>query len=95
MLIALMAPRPVYVASAELDQWADPRGEFLSARHAEPIYRLFGKGGLGVDSMPPVNHPVGDGSATMSVRESTTLRLRLEQYLNFADRHLAPSEPRR
>src|SRR6476659_2440686 len=60
ILLALMAPRPLYVASASEDQWADPKGEFLSAKNAEPVYALFGKKGLDMNDMPPVDHPVGE-----------------------------------
>src|ERR1043166_629789 len=59
-LIALMAPRPVYIASATEDQWADPRGEFLSGKNAEPVYALFKEGGLGVADQPVPDKSVGD-----------------------------------
>ena len=60
MLVALMAPRPVYIATAVMDLWGDPRGAFLAAKNAEPVYALFGKLGLEVTEMPPVDTPVGN-----------------------------------
>lgn len=57
-LLALIAPCLLYVASAEEDEWADPRGEFLSAFYATPVYELYGKQGIPDATMPGVNQPV-------------------------------------
>ena len=86
MLLSLMAPRPLYVASAEGDQWSDPRGEFLSTRHADPVYALFNKKGIGTDSMPALHQPVGQ-TVRYHIRagkHDVTL-YDWQQYLRFAD----------
>ncbi len=60
MLIALVAPRMVCIGSAEKDEWADPKGEYLSGYHAGPVYQLFGLKGLEANDPPGLNTPVGD-----------------------------------
>lgn len=90
MLVALAAPRPVYVASASGDRWADPKGEFLAAKNAQGVYALYGKKGLGVDDMPPPDKSVGNhiGYHIRSGKHNITA-FDWRQYLEFAEKHFA------
>jgi len=52
MLISLIAPRPLLLQTGDSDFWSDPKGEFLAAVAAEPVYQLFGKAGPGTNVFP-------------------------------------------
>jgi len=87
-LIALMAPRPVYIASATRDLWADPKGEFLGGKLAEPVYALFGKKGLGVNDPPSPDTSVGDTIGYHSRTGAHDILLYDWQcFMDFADKH--------
>jgi hypothetical protein len=85
-LMALTAPRGLYVASAEEDRWADPRGEFLGALHAGPVYELLGKRGIGTGAFPGLHQPVGnDVMYHFRAGKHDVTAYDWEQYLKFAD----------
>jgi len=58
LLVALIAPRPVLLQTGDTDYWSDPKGEFLAAVAAEPVFKLLGKQGLGTDQMPAAGQPI-------------------------------------
>ena len=90
MLLSLIAPRLLYVASASEDDWADPQSEFLSLIHAEPVYRLFGLQGLGTRNFPKPDSPVHRDNAGYHVRtgKHDLLEYDWKCFINFADRYL-------
>ena len=89
LLIALMAPRPVYVASAVEDRWADPHGEFLSVYHAGPVYELFDRRSIPTDEMPELNQPIQlDVGYHIRTGKHDVTSFDWQQYLDFADAHL-------
>ena len=86
-LIGLVAPRPIYLATASLDLHSDPRGEFDAAVAAGPIYRLVGKQGLGIDVMPPLDTAImGDIAFHCRTGKHEVTAWDWQKILEFADR---------
>jgi hypothetical protein len=67
-LVALIAPRAVYIGSADRDLWADPRGEFLSLAYASPVFGLWGHPEISPKDMPPLDQPLLSGPRGYHVR---------------------------
>ena len=88
MVIGLVAPRPVYIGSAQDDKGADPAGEFASAVAATPVYKLFSTNGLPASTLPPLNQSV-QGQIGYHIRPGghDVTDYDWEQYLRFADNH--------
>jgi len=88
-LIAQVAPRPVYVASAELDHWSDQRGEFLAAFYATPVYEMYGKTGIPSNQMPGLNQPIQNTVAYhIRTGEHDVTDYDWEQYIKWAKEQL-------
>jgi len=90
MLLACIAPRPVYVHSGVEDTWADGRGEYLSAYHASEVYSLLGKKGLTSELSPPVGKAVIESDVGYHIREGghSIEMYDWQRFLDFADYHL-------
>ena len=89
MLLALIAPRLVYVSSKTNDSWADPQSEFASCVAASEAYRLFGKTGIEQESMPRPEHPLLGGRIGYHLKTGyhTMDEYDWERYLQFAKMH--------
>jgi len=91
MLLALVAPRPAYVGSAEQDTGSDPKGEFLAAVEASRVYRLLGKKGLDSTEFPAVDHPInGDIGYHVRSGKHDVTAYDWDRYLDFMDAHILP-----
>jgi hypothetical protein len=90
MLLACIAPRPVYVHSGVEDTWADPRGEYLSAYHASEVYRLLGKKGLASGTSPPAGKAIIESDVGYHIRKGghSIEMYDWQKFLDFADYHL-------
>jgi hypothetical protein len=90
-LIALSAPRPVFIGAGSFngDEWADPRGMFMAAVAAGPVYRLLGKKDLGTTSFPPIKTALTTGDLAFRQHSAGhTPGPNWPVFLDFASRYL-------
>jgi hypothetical protein len=86
-LLALVAPRYLYVASATADRWADPKGEYLATYHSSPVFELYGMKGMTSEHMPEIEMPVINdvGYHLRQGKHNITL-YDWKNYLDFCDK---------
>jgi len=89
MLIALVAPRLVYVASSSGNRWAYPIRDFLAVIHAAPVWELLGYEGIDTQDMPEPNVPLHEGRMGYHIRKGShgLTEYDWKCYMDFADRH--------
>lgn len=90
MLLALIAPRNIYITSRTFDKWADPAGQFESCVQADPVYQLLGETGMAAREKPLPENPVHSGKIGYHLR---TGNHNLEEYdweqiMDYADQHM-------
>ncbi|WP_276165492.1 acetylxylan esterase [Zobellia alginiliquefaciens] len=85
-LLALIAPRPLYIASAVEDEWADPKGEFLSTQYASKVYGLYGKKGIDLTDFPETDRPIQQTMAYhMRSGKHDVTAYDWDQYMSWAE----------
>jgi hypothetical protein len=89
-LIALCAPRPVFISSGDVgDAWVDAKGMFMAGVAAGPVYKLLGKKDLGITEYPPVETTLIDGEIAYRQHSGGhTPGPNWPTFLKFAERYL-------
>jgi hypothetical protein len=94
MLLALIAPRPVLLQTGTTDKWSDPKGEFLAAVAAGPVFELLGKQGLGTNQIPPAGEPILHTLGYfMHAGGHGALPSDWDIFLKYMQMHLQPATP--
>jgi len=90
-MIALCAPRPVFISAGSVekgDGWVDPKGMFLAAVAAGPVYRLLGGKDLGTSDFPPIETPLVEGDIGFRQHsDGHTPGPNWPTFIQFASRH--------
>ncbi len=89
-LLALLAPRPMYISSRTFDKWADPAGEFESCVQASQIYKLYNKVGMPQTNYPLPESPIhgGDIGYHLKTGEHNLEQYDWERYIDFFSKHV-------
>ncbi|HEV7330508.1 MAG TPA: hypothetical protein VGN63_05660 [Flavisolibacter sp.] len=91
LLLSLMAPRPLLLQTGSSDCWSDPKGEFLAAKAATPVYRLYGKQGIEREEMPRAGDDTMLNTLGYYMHEGghTVLPQDYDIFIRFIQKHFA------